>query len=105
MKIISLYKNDISQFTLELGFVQTIKGEGMPAFENFHHGDLFVEYNVVLPSDLTPDLRHSTSPTLSQQNCNEVNSFDRTSGSIPYPKSTIRRIIDNTLYYTCFPDN
>ncbi|KAA1467490.1 DnaJ-domain-containing protein [Dentipellis sp. KUC8613] len=39
------------------GFVQTIKGEGMPHFEQSTHGDLFVEYNVVLPTQLSTDTR------------------------------------------------
>ncbi|EEB95956.1 hypothetical protein MPER_04991, partial [Moniliophthora perniciosa FA553] len=40
------------------GFVQTIEGEGMPLFDNHHlHGDLFVEYNVVLPIELSPHTR------------------------------------------------
>ncbi|KAF8896370.1 hypothetical protein BD779DRAFT_1433142 [Infundibulicybe gibba] len=39
------------------GFVQTIKGEGMPVFQQSAHGDLFVEYNVVLPVELPPQTR------------------------------------------------
>lgn len=39
------------------GFVQVIKGEGMPEFERSSHGDLFVEYNVVLPSELSMHTR------------------------------------------------
>lgn len=39
------------------GFVQTISGEGMPVFEGTGHGDLYVEYNVVLPTSLSPDLK------------------------------------------------
>ncbi|KAK7454672.1 DnaJ-related protein scj1 [Stygiomarasmius scandens] len=40
------------------GFVQTIEGEGMPLPENENlHGDLFVEYNVVLPVDISPQTR------------------------------------------------
>ncbi|KAG6908330.1 hypothetical protein DXG01_005241 [Tephrocybe rancida] len=39
------------------GFVQTIKGEGMPVFEQSAHGDLFIEYNVVLPVDIPPQTR------------------------------------------------
>jgi DnaJ-class molecular chaperone len=41
------------------GFVQTIEGEGMPLFERSGHGDLFIEYNVVLPTTLTPQTRRS----------------------------------------------
>lgn len=35
-----------------------IKGEGLPVFEQFDtYGDLFVEYNVVLPTKLSPALQ------------------------------------------------
>ena len=44
------------------GFVQTIKGEGMPHFEHpSDHGDLFVEYNVVLPTQLSTGTRQRAS--------------------------------------------
>ncbi|KIJ50976.1 hypothetical protein M422DRAFT_776891 [Sphaerobolus stellatus SS14] len=39
------------------GYVQTIKDEGMPVFEGTGYGDLFVEYNVVLPAKLSPELQ------------------------------------------------
>ncbi|KAF6754486.1 hypothetical protein DFP72DRAFT_899219 [Ephemerocybe angulata] len=40
------------------GYVQVIKGEGMPLFNRHEqHGDLFVEYNVVLPTEVTPLMR------------------------------------------------
>ncbi|KIM84869.1 hypothetical protein PILCRDRAFT_5902 [Piloderma croceum F 1598] len=39
------------------GYVQRIYAEGMPIFEQSSHGDLFVEYNVVLPVELDPELR------------------------------------------------
>ena len=44
---------------LFLGFVQTIKGEGMPIHDQSSHGDLFVEYNVVLPVELNSQTRRS----------------------------------------------
>jgi DnaJ-related protein SCJ1 len=44
-----------------IGYVQKIHGEGMPIFEQSSHGDLFVEYNVVLPVELHPELRRSES--------------------------------------------
>ncbi|KAH9942757.1 hypothetical protein B0H21DRAFT_750217 [Amylocystis lapponica] len=38
------------------GFVQTIKEEGMPVFEQDDaFGDLYIEYNVVLPTELSPE--------------------------------------------------
>jgi DnaJ-related protein SCJ1 len=50
-----------AHFYTHTGFVQTIKGEGMPFFEQpSRFGDLFVEYNVVLPSELTSDMHRST---------------------------------------------
>jgi len=40
------------------GFVHVLKGEGMPLFErDGEFGDLFVEFNVVLPAALTPETR------------------------------------------------
>jgi len=39
------------------GHVITIKDEGMPIFEGHGHGDLFVEFNVVLPTVISEDTR------------------------------------------------
>jgi len=39
------------------GYIQVIRGEGMPAFESPHYGDLYVEYNVVLPTSLPTDMK------------------------------------------------
>ncbi|KAG9315307.1 hypothetical protein JVU11DRAFT_4446 [Chiua virens] len=41
------------------GHVQRFEGEGMPVFEQSGHGDLFVDYNVVLPAELSADMRRS----------------------------------------------
>lgn len=41
------------------GYVQMFEGEGMPLFEQSGHGDLFIEYNVVLPVELSSDMRQS----------------------------------------------
>jgi len=47
---------------LFLGFVQVVEGEGMPLFgSKGSRGDLFIEYTVVLPVTLTPDMRRSES--------------------------------------------
>jgi DnaJ-class molecular chaperone len=43
------------------GYVQTIEGEGMPLYGKDSFGDLFVEYNVVLPVELNSDIRQSKS--------------------------------------------
>jgi DnaJ-class molecular chaperone len=44
------------------GYVQTIKGEGMPLFERpTSYGDLFVEYNVVIPTHLSKETRRGAS--------------------------------------------
>ena len=45
-----------------VGFVQTIKDEGMPLFEQSTYGDLFVEYVVVLPTQLSADSRRRKFP-------------------------------------------
>ncbi|KAG8839742.1 hypothetical protein FRB91_006828 [Serendipita sp. 411] len=34
-----------------------IKNEGMPIFEGHGHGDLFIEFNVVLPTMVPDDMR------------------------------------------------
>lgn len=44
---------------MDVGFVQTIRGEGMPTFQKSTHGDLYVEYNVVLPVELPVHMRRS----------------------------------------------
>jgi DnaJ-related protein SCJ1 len=42
--------------------VQQVKGQGLPIFEQGgKFGDLFVEYNVILPSTVSPSLRASKS--------------------------------------------
>ena len=41
------------------GYVQTIEGEGMPVYGTDSFGDLFIEYNVVLPVELNSDMRRS----------------------------------------------
>lgn len=48
-----------------LGYVQTIEGEGMPLFDNHNlHGDLYVEYNVVLPVEISSHTRRSKFKTI-----------------------------------------
>lgn len=42
------------------GHVVTVKEEGMPIFEGHGHGDLYVEFNVVLPPTIPDDVRTST---------------------------------------------
>ena len=41
------------------GYVQTIESEGMPVYGTDSFGDLFIEYNVVLPVELNSDMRRS----------------------------------------------
>ncbi|KAG0947206.1 hypothetical protein G6F57_002118 [Rhizopus arrhizus] len=46
---VELVRDGITQY----GFVQTIKGQGMPLEENHSkHGDLFVEYQVIFPTEI-----------------------------------------------------
>ncbi|PFH52963.1 hypothetical protein AMATHDRAFT_73787 [Amanita thiersii Skay4041] len=51
--VVQLRRNGVTQ----PGFVQTIRGEGMPIPEHSSRGDLFVEYTVVLPVDIPSDMR------------------------------------------------
>jgi len=51
------------------GYVQTLEGEGLPIFEGQGRGDLFVEYNVVFPAKLAPELRKSEPPHSPSLNC------------------------------------
>ncbi|KAG0146462.1 hypothetical protein CROQUDRAFT_657264 [Cronartium quercuum f. sp. fusiforme G11] len=39
------------------GFVQVMEGEGMPRHQAMGHGDLFIEYSVVLPAQVTGQFR------------------------------------------------
>ncbi|KAF8149982.1 hypothetical protein B0H34DRAFT_731981 [Crassisporium funariophilum] len=57
-RTLSIVKKGVTQ----PGFVQVIKGEGMPYFgSKSTKGDLFVEYNVVLPVELSPEMRRKLS--------------------------------------------
>ena len=42
-----------------LGYIQTIKDEGMPIYGESAYGDMYVEYNVVLPNSLSPEMKRS----------------------------------------------
>lgn len=44
------------------GYVDVVSGEGMPIYHLTGHGNLFVEYQVVLPPTLTPKQREGKSP-------------------------------------------
>lgn len=46
------------------GFVQIVKGEGLPVYHESGYGDLYVEYSVVLPVALTPKQHQSKSKNL-----------------------------------------
>lgn len=49
---IELEREGVTQY----GYVQTIKGQGMPYLENTSkHGDLFVEYQVIFPTEVDLD--------------------------------------------------
>ncbi|KAI7850822.1 hypothetical protein BDC45DRAFT_487282 [Circinella umbellata] len=50
--VITLKRDGVTQY----GFVQTIKGSGMPHFDHpSQHGDLFVEYKVIFPTSIDKD--------------------------------------------------
>jgi len=51
--IVSLKRKGVTQ----PGYVQTIRGEGMPIYGKSDFGDLFVEYNVVLPIEISTQTR------------------------------------------------
>lgn len=51
--IVTLNREGVTQ----PGFIETIKGEGMPIFHESTHGDLYIEYNVVLPMELSTPMR------------------------------------------------
>lgn len=53
--IVTLKREGVTQ----PGFVQTVRGEGMPVFQEGKFGDLFVEYTVVLPTEISQDMRNS----------------------------------------------
>ena len=42
------------------GYVQVIAEEGMPEYGSSKYGDLYIEYNVVLPSVISKDVKQST---------------------------------------------
>lgn len=50
--------NSLTSLTLA-GFVQVVKGEGLPVYHESGHGDLFVEYSVVLPTTISASARSS----------------------------------------------
>lgn len=39
-----------------------VEGEGMPHHQSSGYGDLFIEYNVVFPSEVSGTLRKSACP-------------------------------------------
>lgn len=54
--VVSLVRKGVTQ----PGYVETIKDEGMPLFEHpTSYGDLFVEYIVVLPTQLSKETQQS----------------------------------------------
>ena len=58
------------------GYVQTVKDEGMPVFSGSDHGDLYIEYNVVLPKSLSSEKQKSKSMALSSSE-SAFSPFDR----------------------------
>lgn len=54
-----MYHASVDPLIHRAGFVDVVKGEGMPRFGTDFHGDLYVEYKVVLPLELSPKMRRS----------------------------------------------
>jgi len=52
-RIVTLKRDGVTQPS----FVQTIADEGMPVFEGHGFGNMYIEYNVVLPTSITSSLR------------------------------------------------
>jgi hypothetical protein len=81
----------------------------MPVFERSSNGDLFVEYNVVLPMEVSPDLRRSECQSLQSLitvPCDNISyaktditihTFFRVSRGLPYVRTPEGRIIDAPL--------
>ncbi|TFK72904.1 DnaJ-domain-containing protein [Pluteus cervinus] len=59
--IVKLVRKGVTQ----PGFVQVIEDEGMPNFEATGHGTLFIEYNVVLPIEISPQTRRKLAEAFS----------------------------------------
>ncbi|SCZ97656.1 BZ3500_MvSof-1268-A1-R1_Chr4-3g07341 [Microbotryum saponariae] len=57
---IVLQRNGVTQ----PGFVQVVAGEGLPIYHESNHGDLYVEYVVVFPTELSPKLRQALETAL-----------------------------------------
>jgi len=51
--------NSANPLVSHVGFVDVVKGEGMPIFGTESYGDLYVEYKVVLPLELSPEMHRS----------------------------------------------
>lgn len=81
MKFLAFYRTvDLR----EPGFVDRIPGEGMPHYEEDSHGDLFVEYNVVLPMELPMVMRKSKGISSGSWTITDVGILYRNSRGIPW---------------------
>ena len=58
----SVYMIDLL-WSVPVGYVETIRGEGMPIHGESTYGDLYVEYKVILPTTLSPEMQKSKPPT------------------------------------------
>ena len=50
--------------TTQPGYVQIVKGEGLPIYHESGNGDLFITYDIILPSSVTPKTRSALSSLL-----------------------------------------
>lgn len=57
------------------GFVQVIADEGLPVYHESEHGNLYVEYSVVLPTKLSAKTKAGTCDALGLQDTSVPSSW------------------------------
>ena len=57
----SIKLSSSSSVTIQPGHVQVLHGEGLPRYHSSDYGDLFVEYNVILPNKIDNATKKSKS--------------------------------------------
>ena len=59
MRVYLILRTQLSYKGIVIGYVQVIEDEGMPYYGENRYGNLYVEYNVVLPQKLSPNIQRS----------------------------------------------